>query len=336
MRTAFFCDFTESAEQEKLWCDEVRRRTEADELMAIMSGDYLQNGLPALEDKKTRARKGIEAGADAVFEMSLYASLSSIGIFAFSAARMIDKLKCVDSLVLETNMSKEMIEKIVFLLIANTRSFQQKVTAYKLKGMTFYAAQAKALGEEVDGAEECMLDWTNILAVETAKSLKIMYSPIQCIYVPKRIFSEGTVTKVSRRLGDFVQYQTYVQETKLSDIYGGYEELTNRIMACRDVFSDFNSFVADVAGTDKDVYDVRKYFLRLLCGLKKSRVTVWRMYDFVPYCVLHTKERELFERLAASKRLPLMDSEGNGYLEEQSKRELYAFEKMAEKIYRLL
>ena len=339
MRVAYFSDFTHPIEKEQQWLQKIKALTGADEFLAVMSGDFLQNGLPAGETRKMRAQKGLQAGADGVIEMSVYASLSSVGIYAYSAARMLDKLKCVDTLILETEASEELLDKIVYLSIANTREFQQKVTAYKISGMPFYAASAKAIGEAIPGGEEAMLKWSNIFAVECIKALKMMYSSIRCVYVP----AEGMVCledepqrKLKPVMDELMRYQCYVYEARLSDIYGGYEELSDRIIAQREHFTTFRDFAEMVAGADKDIHDVRKYLLRLLCGLKKSKITVWRMYDFSPYCSMYTASEDTFNRLKAASGVLLIKPGEDVWLHEQSKRDLLAVEHRTANIYKLL
>lgn len=339
MRAVYFSDFTHPIEMEQRWLQKIKALTGADELLAVMSGDFLQNGLPAGETRKLRAQKGLQAGAGSVIEMSVYASLSSIGIYAYSAARMLDKLKCIDVLVLETEAPTELLDKIVYLSIANTREFQQKVTAYKTSGMPFYVASAKAIGEVIPGGEEVMLKWSNIFAVECIKALKMMYSSIQCVCVP----AEGMVCladepkrKLNPMIDELIRYQCYVYEARLSDIYGGYEELSERIVAQREHFTTFRDFAEIVAGTDKDIHDVRKYLLRLLCGLKKSKITVWRMYDFSPYCSMYTVSEDIFNRFKAVSGVLLIKPDEDVWLHEQSKRDLLAIEYRTANIYKLL
>lgn len=339
MRAVYFSDFVHPIEEERVWNEKIRELTGADELLAVMSGDFLQNGLPAEESRKERAQKGLRSGADGVIEMSVYASLSSIGIYAYSAAKMLDKLKCVDMLVLETEAPSELLNQIVYLSIANTREFQQKVTAYKIGGMPFYAASAKAIGEEIPGGEEAMLKWNNIFAVECIKALKMMYSSIKCVCVPAKgmvCLEDEPERQTAKVMDELIKYQCYVYEARLSDIYGGYEELSDRIIAQRAQFSTFREFAAHIAGTDKDIYDVRKYLLRLLCGLKKSKITVWRMYDFSPYCSMYTTSEDIFEKLKAVSNVILIKPDEDVWLQEQSKRDLLAVEHRTAQIYNLL
>lgn len=342
MRAAYFSDFTDRLEQEKARAKHIKEKVGAKQLFGVMSGNYLQDGSLAEEEKEVRAKRALAADVDLVLEQSVYASLSSLGIYAFSGARILDKLKCVDILVLETeDASLKQLTEISFLLIANPREFQQRVGYYKEKGIPFYQAQAKAIGEVVEHGQKMMESWYNIFAVECIKSLKLMYSSIACVCIPRDGRPPGGLDACKRfgqgRLSKFLEYQLYFQEPQLSDIYGGYEELTNRILRRRGDFQDFDQFSKLIAGTEKDLFDVRKYFLRLLCGMTKSTISIWRMYDFSPYCKGYPKNGNLPEGLKNGGEGFLLTGQGGQEIlgMERSKRDLLQLEVRAEQLYRL-
>ena len=136
MKAAFFADFTQNVETEERRVGGMRARLGADCLIGVMSGNYLQNGLPSPMMARQRAGCALAAGVDLLMRQSNYASLSSLGIYAFSGAKVLDKLGGVDVLALETEQaSREELEEIVRLLIANPRELQQKVGDYKRQGM---------------------------------------------------------------------------------------------------------------------------------------------------------------------------------------------------------
>ncbi|MBO5657497.1 MAG: nucleotidyltransferase family protein, partial [Agathobacter sp.] len=169
---AYFSDYTLELADEKRKVDAIRELTQADRIVSVMSHGCLQNGLLPSEPSKERAQKGLDAGANLILQMSSYASLSSLGIYAFAAARFLDQLNLVDEVVFEVDDTNlEELTKIVYLLIANTRDFQQKVTVYRNSGMVFNDAQAKAIGEAVPGGEEMMKSWHNHFAVECMRAL---------------------------------------------------------------------------------------------------------------------------------------------------------------------
>lgn len=323
MKAAFFADFTQNVEEEARRIGGIREHLKAECLIGVMSGNYLQNGLPSFLPARQRAGRALAAGADLVVRQSNYATLSSLGIYAFSGVKVLDKLGGVDVLALETeHASKEELEEIVRFLIANPREFQQKVGDYKRQGMPFYQAQAKALGAFLTRGSEILDSRLNLFAVECIKSLKLMYSRISpvCVPVKARVNAEETLSgkelqrvetalsgEALKRISDQLHYQLYLLEDELSDIYGGYEQLTERILQYREGFVDFHQFAGEVAGGKKDLSDVRKYFFRLLCHMKKSVVGIWRMYDFSPYCMVYWQTEARFEELAQGSRICLLD-----------------------------
>lgn len=386
MRAAFFADFTQNVEEEARRIGGIRERLGAECLIGVMSGNYLQNGLPSFLPARQRAGRALAAGADLVVRQSNYATLSSLGIYAFSGAKVLDKLGGVDVLALETeHASKEELEEIVRFLIANPREFQQKVGDYKRQGMPFYQAQAKAMGAFLPRGSEILNSRLNLFAVECIKSLKLMYSRISpvCVPVKVRVNVEETLSgkelqrvetalngevhqkeaalteEALKRISDQLHYQLYLLEDELSDIYGGYEQLTERILQHREGFVDFHQFAGEVAGGKKDLSDVRKYFFRLLCHMKKSVVGIWRMYDFSPYCMVYWQKEARFEELARGSRICLLDErlaagKGKALSQqeasvgavgglfdpktaslERSKRNLLNLEERAEHLYRL-
>lgn len=77
---------------------EARRITGCDVLIVVMSGNFLQRGVPAVMDKWTRARWAGAYGADLVIEMPVTFSTQSADYFAQGGVELLNQLK-VDTLV---------------------------------------------------------------------------------------------------------------------------------------------------------------------------------------------------------------------------------------------
>lgn len=75
-----------------------RELTGAQYIVAAMSGDYVQRGEPAVFDKYVRAGQILEAGADLVLEIPMYAACSSAEYFAGGAVALLDRLGVVTDL----------------------------------------------------------------------------------------------------------------------------------------------------------------------------------------------------------------------------------------------
>ena len=78
---------------------EARRLSEADGIVAVMSGNFVQRGEPALADKYLRTKAALLAGADAVFELPVRYSCGSAGFFAAGGVSALDSLAVVDGIV---------------------------------------------------------------------------------------------------------------------------------------------------------------------------------------------------------------------------------------------
>ena len=55
--------------------EKARNDTNADYLIVVMSGDFVQRGAPALIDKYTRAKMALENGADLLLELPVLWSM---------------------------------------------------------------------------------------------------------------------------------------------------------------------------------------------------------------------------------------------------------------------
>lgn len=66
---------------------EAKARTGCDSVIALMSGDFVQRGLPASISKYIRARAALLNGADLVLELPVYSATASAERFADGAVR---------------------------------------------------------------------------------------------------------------------------------------------------------------------------------------------------------------------------------------------------------
>ena len=66
---------------------EAKARTGCDSVIALMSGDFVQRGTPAIIDKYARAEAALKNGADIVIELPVYSATASAERFAEGAVR---------------------------------------------------------------------------------------------------------------------------------------------------------------------------------------------------------------------------------------------------------
>ena len=73
---------------------EAKRVANADVVVAVMSGHFLQRGEPALVDKWTRAKMALKAGVDLVIELPYAFATAQAPQFAAGSTYLLDALKC--------------------------------------------------------------------------------------------------------------------------------------------------------------------------------------------------------------------------------------------------
>ncbi|MCU6734209.1 nucleotidyltransferase [Diplocloster agilis] len=169
-----------------------KEKTGADYVIVIMSGNFLQRGVPALIDKYARSRMALLNGADLVIELPVCYATGSAEYFAAGAVALLDKLHVVDDLCFgcETE-DTALLGKAAAVLADEPEEVSELIKAALREGMTYPAARSRALTTYL---EDPMLTGileqpNNILALEYRKALYNRKSPI--IPVPVRRIGAG-------------------------------------------------------------------------------------------------------------------------------------------------
>ena len=79
--------------------NESKRITGSENAIAIMSGNFVQRGEPAILPKLKRAEYAVRSGLDIVFEMPVRYSTASAQDFAYAGVEMINSLGIIISYV---------------------------------------------------------------------------------------------------------------------------------------------------------------------------------------------------------------------------------------------
>ncbi|MFR7383749.1 MAG: nucleotidyltransferase family protein [Anaerostipes sp.] len=86
MKTAaIICEYNPFHNGHEYHIKETKKITGAQCVIALMSGNYVQRGTPAVMDKKIRAHAALLCGADLVIELPLFAAVGSAPDFAMGA-----------------------------------------------------------------------------------------------------------------------------------------------------------------------------------------------------------------------------------------------------------
>ena len=151
----------------------------ADHAIIVMSGDFVQRGVPALLPKHLRAEMALSCGADAVFELPVCYSTGSAELFAAGAVSLLDKLGVTDALCFGAECGElAPLEHIAQILAEEPTNYRLNLRKALKSGVPFPVARQRALEEylgegsaESDSLSSVLSLPNNILAIEYLKEL---------------------------------------------------------------------------------------------------------------------------------------------------------------------
>ncbi|MDO5375892.1 MAG: nucleotidyltransferase [Staphylococcus rostri] len=146
-----------------------KKLTQADVSIAIMSGNFVMRGMPAIFNKFQRARMAL-AGVDLVVELPLIGALSASDYFARMGVRLADYL-AADALCFGSESGDiEALQQIAtqLLTLEDTPSFQRAIKQGK--------SYARIVSEHLD--DSVLREPNNILGIAYLKQLQALNSNI--------------------------------------------------------------------------------------------------------------------------------------------------------------
>ena len=173
--------------------------TGADYVVAVMSGNFLQRGEPAIINKWARTKMALNAGVDLIIELPFVFSTQDANGFAFGAVKLLDSLQIIDYLCFGSETDNlDTLYSISNFLHIEPQKYKDLIVYNSKKGYEFPKARSQALCEYhrkfgIDGLEKISpLDLSkllkypnNILALEYIKHLLNLKSKIQPLAIKR-------------------------------------------------------------------------------------------------------------------------------------------------------
>ena len=135
--------------------EKARRLTGADSVIAVMSGDYVQRGTPAILSKRLRAAMALHMGVSVVIELPVAYATGSAEYFAEGAVSILDQLGCIDSICFGSECGDiTMLEEPARLLADEPEHYQTTLREALRKGQAYPKARQTALVQCLGNAFE--------------------------------------------------------------------------------------------------------------------------------------------------------------------------------------
>jgi predicted nucleotidyltransferase len=166
-------------EQSKSMCN-------ADYVVCVMSGNFIQRGEPAIINKWARTKMALQCGIDLVIELPVPYAMASAEFFAYGAVKILNDIGVVDYLCFGSEKADiDTFCTIADILIHEPEEYKQILKQSLAKGISFPASRELALkkylcekGSQISDIEAVISSPNNILGIEYIKALKRLNSRI--------------------------------------------------------------------------------------------------------------------------------------------------------------
>lgn len=153
------------------------REAGATHVVAVMSGNFVQRGEPALMHHTVRTKAALECGIDLVLQLPSVYAVSSAQSFARAGVEILDGTGIVDWLVFGSECGNtDKITETAELIYSD--KIKPYISDELDKGITFAAARENALRKISPECADIIQSPNNILSVEYAAALKRINSKI--------------------------------------------------------------------------------------------------------------------------------------------------------------
>ncbi len=189
--------------------------TKADNVIVVMSGNYVQRGTPSFCDKYLRTKMALKNGADMVIELPVYYSTSSAEFFSNASIKLLDSLGIIDYIcfgIEDSNLNN--IYKCAKILCDETYEFKILIKNYLKLGLSFPAARENALKTFLNTEDLSISKPNNILGVEYIKTLIKLNSNIKPIGIKRHISNHN-----SKNILDEISSATAIRNSILNKNY---------------------------------------------------------------------------------------------------------------------
>ena len=246
-----------------------KEKVDADYVIAIMSGNFVQRGNTSLVNKWVKAQMALLNEVDLVIELPTVYSVSSAENFAEGAIKILDSLKIVNTLCFGTETADlAALNNIANVLYDEPKEYINILNHELSKGISFPRARENALMmylNDIKRYANIMSGSNNILAVEYLKALKRLKSNMTPLAIQrKNVYYNDE--KIVDEFASSTAIRKLVSRGQFDDIRKVMP--TNSYMLMKDEIKKGN-FVMDIVEFEKEIlYTLRRMSIREIAELQ--------------------------------------------------------------------
>lgn len=190
----------------------------ADFVLCVMSGNFIQRGEPAIVNKWARTKMALQCGVDLVIELPVPYAMSSAEFFAYGAVKILSDIGVVDYLCFGSEAADIDTFNIIAEILVNEPESYKKVLKQELsKGKSFPSSREIALksyltkkGNNITDFDTLIGSSNNILGIEYLKAIKRLKSRITPLSI-KRINNSYNSEEITGSISSATSIRKYIQ-----------------------------------------------------------------------------------------------------------------------------
>lgn len=222
---------------------EARKQTNADVIIAVMSGSFLQRGEPALVSKWQRTKMALACGADLVIELPYAYSTQKAETFAFGAISILHSLRTKDVCFGSESGQIEDFTKLLAFIIENQVTYNGYIQQYIKEGNSY--PKACALAYKALQPNEDLLDLSkpnNILGFHYIQAIQQLDSDLTPVTILRKQaqYHDQTINKHSIASATSIRNELLKQACPLSSISHVVPETTYHLL--QEYYEKYNIF----------------------------------------------------------------------------------------------
>ncbi len=156
-------------------------------VVAIMSGNFTQRGLPAIADKFSRAKAAVLSGVDMVIELPAIFATQSADIFAGGAIKLIKSIGFFDYISFGAESDNiEKLKEAAEFFASPSAEFETVLRSCLSEGDSFPRARARAYSSVTGSDGDFLSHSNNILALEYLKHISLLNIDIKPICIGRK------------------------------------------------------------------------------------------------------------------------------------------------------
>ncbi|OQB24737.1 MAG: nicotinic acid mononucleotide adenylyltransferase [Firmicutes bacterium ADurb.Bin182] len=168
--------------------EQTKKLTGCDYVIAVMSGNYVQRGEPAMFDKRMRAKWALKGGADLVLQLPSALSLSSAERFAKGSVGILEGTGVLNYLSFGSEVTEaDILHRAAHITSFETEKIKETIKTQLELGRSFPRARHNALAESGIQSEvvHALSRPNSTLGIEYIKALKQFGSKAEPVIIKR-------------------------------------------------------------------------------------------------------------------------------------------------------